>query len=878
MKTLFTVYLLLIGLVASAQELIPYLKNNHYGFCDVDGNIVIDPIYDSVEFFNLYGLALVEKDGNSFYISETGDSLLSYKNAYDPRISIVTKSEGTGATYKKDTLSHLIHISLDKNQYQFLNTKRNKRTSIFVKKSKSPFTITVSSHCSAPNFRHGYFVGENANGEFETLNSEGEVILSTTTRPTVWNEKTLTFVHDESNICYDPVTKKQTTIPFDILHNVVEKEYFIVSNKAPSTFNSKPSGPYDLSLTNFLTQKSSDKLGLANKQGQLVLDTTFQVLKYDRYGGLIAGNKYSAFISTSGKALSPKNKYLSIVPINKKYYKAKIDSVNWTIINVKGKALTNEKFNEVNCYSNRYHWSRGNEVGILDSSFNKIVSFEADHISPTSNECYFTIQKGNKNGLISADKEIILAPEFETCYIAYDKFIVVEQNNLRGLATLDGKMLFPPQFEKIEIVLNGNDFFFRPKKNGNYACFDENLNQLSDYVSTSYNVSSRSIDRRNHKGTYLWTDKYGEPLGLPLDDDYSPGFVESDSTLMFVWFKKEPIEIYMGKQRFLDLYPPDSDLTHVNIRAGLISVETNGLEGVVNHKNEVILPFGAYEVVQIASHFIITKREKKYYFHNFDGTLIHEEGFDTVALHGSPAYRLVARNIEGMTYESVSSGCSTGGRRDTTIRNYKTYGYVNPLGEIVVPLKYNNTRRFFRHLAYVSTGFKSGEMEASLIDTCGNVVLHTHYDSIIPIDQDSRSVTYVVSLNGKKGLIHLDGEIIIPLEYKNIKTFYNQDLLWVQDFDKIWHIHDSSNVRLRSGQFSSGVPGKNCFELPNKRLLIFSNSGSEVVDPNWKSLLSFPELKVSFKKLEDISLLHVQSENYNYYINSNTLKVYKSSG
>ena len=51
MKLKLLLIFLLLPVWGMTQNLIPYLKNDKYGFSDEEGNVVIDPIYDEVSLF-----------------------------------------------------------------------------------------------------------------------------------------------------------------------------------------------------------------------------------------------------------------------------------------------------------------------------------------------------------------------------------------------------------------------------------------------------------------------------------------------------------------------------------------------------------------------------------------------------------------------------------------------------------------------------------------------------------------------------------------------------------------------------------------------------------------------------------------------------------
>lgn len=70
----------LLGLKAVSQDLVPYRKNNLWGYADRNRNIVIQPQFEDASFFK-NGLAQVKKDGKTWIIDTKGE--LKTKNGYE---------------------------------------------------------------------------------------------------------------------------------------------------------------------------------------------------------------------------------------------------------------------------------------------------------------------------------------------------------------------------------------------------------------------------------------------------------------------------------------------------------------------------------------------------------------------------------------------------------------------------------------------------------------------------------------------------------------------------------------------------------------------------------------------------------------------------
>jgi hypothetical protein len=91
---LFTIIAFIYSLNCFAQEqLIPYRQNNKWGFASIKREIIVQPKYDSVGFFN-YGLAWVKKGRKYGYIDNKGEVVIKIQyskvdNFWNDGIAIV---------------------------------------------------------------------------------------------------------------------------------------------------------------------------------------------------------------------------------------------------------------------------------------------------------------------------------------------------------------------------------------------------------------------------------------------------------------------------------------------------------------------------------------------------------------------------------------------------------------------------------------------------------------------------------------------------------------------------------------------------------------------------------------------------------------------
>jgi hypothetical protein len=543
-----------------------------------------------------------------------------------------------------------------------------------------------------------------------------------------------------------------------------------------------------------------------------------------------------------------------------------------------GNFLTNERYDAIEYhYVEKYFtWKIGEYSGILDSNLNFVIRYKCDAINFCSDRNYFYVIKGFRTGIIDSNKKIIVPIQYDECYFTHEKFIQITLGRKVGLANLKGKILFEPLYEEIQIVKKDNQYYFRPKKDNLYACYDENLNWLSGFNSKTYYISDLPIDRYYQENAYHFTDKYGNPLGYSAKN-YNSGYVSTDSTYIVVTNDDNKINVLLNGSSIADKYAVNGEIIKIQIKSGLIALSRNGLQGVVNYQNKPVLPFEKREIKEITEKFIISEERGKYFLYDNSGHQIYKDGFDYVRDYENNGFRAVANKIEGKTYEYITPECLTG-KPDTIIKNHMNFGYINRNGEIIVSMKYQSASSYADNLVVVTKGFNDGEKETFLLDTVGNIVLSTSYDDLYPLDQpNDESLYYVATLKQKFGLINLKGKVILPFEYKRIYEFHNLDILFVEDFSNSCHLINLSNKILYTAkQYRNEIINSNYIELPNKKFLIFPDGKSVIIDLEGNVLYSFPEQNVQLTKLDKIDVIEVIGKNYKYYINAQTLKAYKN--
>jgi len=858
--------LLVLGLYSSlfAQTLIPYLDNGKYGFANVAGEIIIAPKYDHVENFTAHGVALTRINDQIIYINKAGKELLLCHSSLKPKINYVTNSNSSqnSRIFIKDTLDNLRQISYGDKSFQFINIKTSYISNTFIEEElKVPMSVRPSWF--EVLFRYGYFIGKTKDNAYDVLNTEGEVVLKPTNDAIIWNEELISYHENDSTILFNPIVKTKIAVPYYSIHDLIDNHYLIVSNRK--------------SIYSYPIGNSSYNKGLITTNGEIILDAKYKELSKSIGHRLIANNGNAFLMDYNGKIIRSLQNLKNIYKVNDFCLVSELQNGKKVLMDADGNFLTNERYDAIEYHNveKYFTWKIGEYSGILDRNLNFVIRYKCDAINFCSDRNYFYVIEGFRTGIIDSNKKIIVPIQYDECYFTHEKFIQITLGRKVGLANLKGKILFEPIYEEIQIVKKDNRYYFRPKKDNLYACYDENLNWLSGFNSKTYYISDLPIDRYYQENAYHFTDMYGNPLGYSAKN-YNSGYVSTDSTYIVVTNDDNKINVLLNESSFADKYAVNGEIIKIQIKSGLISLSRNGLQGVVNYQNKPVLPFEKREIKEITEKLIISEERGKYYLYDNSGHQIFKDGFDYFRDYENNGFRAVANKIEGKTYEYITPECLTG-KPDTIIKNHMNFGYINRNGEIIVPMKYQSASSYTDNLVVVTKGFNNGEKETFILDTVGNIVLSTPYDNLYQLEQFDESLYYVATLEKKLGLINLKGKVILPFEYKMIYGFHKLDILCVEDFGNSCHLVNRFNKILYTAkQFQNKNINSNCIELPNKKFLIFPDGKSVIIDLEGNFLFSFPEQNVQLTKLDKIDVIEVIGENYKYYINAQTLKAYKN--
>lgn len=882
------------------QILVPYYDNGQYGFSDINGEIVIEPQYEDVEFFTCGSLAKVIKKGSLIIINDKGEELASYPGVTINSVQILPVIQD------RDTFEHLKWISIGEDKYQILNITSQTLSATYIIEKPAYFSRLLKPR-NMDAFRNGFLIGKTHQNRFEVLNHYGELILSTVTIPRIWDSETISYYSNDSCFVFNPARDTIWYLPYGYgLSSVTVEGELLISNSCRQlTFDGE-----NYRYTQPFPQRDRLRYGMLNSEGQMLLDTIFRSIRYHN-GRYIYKQDDKVFLSDLNNILVDLSAFKSINPLNDSLFLAQRRDGKKKVLDLNGKDVFGGQVFDEFRYSNHknYFSARSEEMAILfDSVLNKEIEYKAQNIT---RDRYFDgryrVYFNGKTGIVDRTKELIIPLQYESCDYIKRQFILLTKENKKGLASLEGEMLFNTEFDDIKIEFLDGDTLIRPRKDSLYACYNIRREKLSDFISLASNLPYRPIGSYRKKSRVCFIDSIGNPIADYPEVDFVSGYTINDSMYVTVVHNKDSIyDVLFKSQTFLSKNKKYDRIEDYDIQSGLLAVSRGDKQAVVDLQGKVILPFSDQKVIEMDDeYFVCSDSNKKYFLFNRKGTKMNDIAYDFVDKYSCHNMRKIGRVVPNQYYKYVTHPCSPGGG-DTILKPQMVFSYVNMNGREVIPLEYNNI--IFEDESqyyFASKGYEDGNRESIVLDRLGNIVLKTNFDQLGSLNYSSTRDYYIAESNGKKGIIDSLGEITIPIDYKSIDNFCScEELAFkARDFEEGVHILNLENEII----LSDYEIGTSCKRVSDNRLVFYTEEESVLVDCETKKYLKLGSkdlvsvfltkpscdtkpIVIDRKRFYSVNerdrlnsfgkqtgLIEVGMADYRYYVNFNTLLAYRST-
>lgn len=469
---------------------------------------------------------------------------------------------------------------------------------------------------------------------------------------------------------------------------------------------------------NSLIVRKNDKEGALNFDGKTILSPKYRSVVF-----CDANNAHSFVESKDGllrMILNEKEKELPYKPEHLILYRNLVilkQKGKYGVVS-KGKTIVPFEYDSI-CYAleNDSKWSNKKpapevKINILSTNFNKQIN-------------YLIAIKGGKHGLLDRDGNIIYSLNYD--FISYEghkairNIYWIRKDKKVGAFLADYAKKIEVEYES----LSPNGEYFRAFKNKQMGLMDRKGDliipiEYSDV--TYYNDSSFRVTKDQKVGLM---DREGN-ISIPL-----------------VYDKIQKIDYFASSSFYI--------------------VKYEGKEGIINTKNETIVPFEYEYVGEFESYFIAKLDDNRKGLYDKQGNSVLPLEYMRISKSKSYHSTLIELKRKENSYNFLGKD-----NKLLFAEDIKSFGFVEDEEKLVHP-----NYRSRKDLIYIQNA--KGKY-GILNETDQTVVVPMEYDSIVQKTLVDDITYFSVKKGSKYGLINDKNEIIIPLKYDSISLdFVTED-------------------------------------------------------------------------------------------------------
>lgn len=433
---------------------------------------------------------------------------------------------------------------------------------------------------------------------------------------------------------------------------------------------------------------SSDPYGIMDKKGNVVLPAVFSKISRagDDYFVAVLGNNFALFDKNFNILLPPDFEYLEKTNVGNFFIAQFKTDFKYSLIDEKGNIVLGRPFKKIK----NIWWDRSNSIEVPENAGKYVAVYDSD------DRIAFYDTKKNKFSSDFIFTEIISAPSFFNVSLktgkrllldfnlkmlvpdSFDKItnssiyensiLYIEKNGKKGILSASGKYIAPVEYDEITAIHSYGFNHFITNKRGIYRFIDNSGKPLANnkaFRILKKHTDSKYLYAKNYRtaglisvsgneflpmiyDTIVSNDKYFFGKRTGVIDVYDVNgiflkkincdFIKPVNSLYYFITKGGKKALYNETlEEPLSSYYDDIDFMYAGT-AAFIFVKQNNLWGILNIKNEAILPL-EYDLIRkplyIDNKVIIKKGEKYGLFNVLNAEFINKCECDLLAENNS---------------------------------------------------------------------------------------------------------------------------------------------------------------------------------------------------------------------------------------------------
>ena len=300
--------------------------------------------------------------------------------------------------------------------------------------------------------------------------------------------------------------------------------------------------------------------------------------------------------------------------------------------------------------------------------------------------------------------------------------------------------------------------------NGRWGCIDKNGNEVIPLRFQTINTNSDEyILAKDFLGKYHIYSTEGKVLRDSLNfqslDQYKKGIGIGQKDQSFVFVDRN------GEINSIHQYQELIRLTDT-----LFAAKLSGHFGLINHKEDVLLPFEQGKIYSPQNNLIRVKNDDKYLFYGLptldlkSGKYLHASDFNNgyAVISKGNSYALIDTNFleAPLLYTNVEYG----GQNYWIYQANDKFGFLHANGDLMTLPSFDMAMRFAEGMAGYAL-----EDAWGYIDSNGEIVL----EPILPLAWDyCEGLARFITPNGY-GFLDKEGKIAIQAKYREVRDFHD---------------------------------------------------------------------------------------------------------
>jgi WG containing repeat len=393
-------------------------------------------------------------------------------------------------------------------------------------------------------------------------------------------------------------------------------------------------------------------------------------------------------------------------------------------------------------------------VGKVDDAIKQSIYIESNHNQALPNK--FFVKKNNKYGLINANLNYILTPQWDVIDLTYKDYVILKKGNQIIFADTNGNLLLPSLYDDAFVLDESNKFFaVKKSKWGIYDC--ENKSLMFDYqfddIDYCGGCGSKPYYFLASKNKNWGVVAFNKKILAPFKYQHSHSSMRSDYWEASFSLKGQSILIDLINDK--EFGPPLFNEPQVINYDIFTAINTDGKNFIVKRNGEK-LP-GIFDWLDYNFGFK--------YFASFKASVNGKLGvLDRMGT------ALTDFNYTDITIINDSL---------FAVKNKGKWGIANDKNKLEVPLLYNEVLMDYLPSIVLKKG-----ANYFMFDVARLQLNNTPFESVEKMQDGNIPVLFVTELNGKKGIVGSDTKIILPNEYDKIEQMYRLNLLQVYKNNK----------------------------------------------------------------------------------------------